>query len=563
MPNSSFTPSKQGKASWWLDSFFILFLLGTLFFFLLGSRPLFVPDEGRYAEIAREMTASHNYLTPYLNYIKYFEKPILFYWLESLAIQLGGLNLWSLRSVNALLGLWGCLITYLTARQLYGRFTGLVSAFILGTSILYVVMARMISLDATVTVFIMASLYAFILGVESQKASHRRYFLYAAACTAALAVLTKGLIGIVFPLMIIGTWISLLGEWRSLKSLPILSSIFIFLLVVLPWHILVAQANPEFFHFYFIEQHILRYTHLGIGHYQPFWFFIPYLIAGFFPWIIFLPQSICALPLSWAKRKQHRVSLFFLLWALLIFLFFSFSKSKLIPYILPMLPPLAILVAYTLTETMKLKMIPFSFKLSYSVFVLVSIGIAVGYFFLTLYISIPFPQEANLLLYSAAFILVISSFLSFFYAFRSLQKALLFTVLSTSFFLMLSLAAIPYLDTRSILPLASRLKPLLKPTDEVITFNQYYQDLPFYLERRISILNWRNELTFGMQHQDTSAWMINNKSFWKRWHSPKRIFMIISQSHYQSWLEKFPQEKIYILGKTLSQNLVSNQPLSF
>src|SRR5579862_5436728 len=111
--------------SWWFDLAFLTFFIGVLFFFLLGERPLFVPDEGRYAEIAREMAASGDYVTPYLNHIKYFEKPILFYWLGVGAIKLGGLHIWSIRSINALLGLLGCLLTYFTARKLYDRRTGL------------------------------------------------------------------------------------------------------------------------------------------------------------------------------------------------------------------------------------------------------------------------------------------------------------------------------------------------------------------------------------------------------------------------------------------------------
>lgn len=105
------------SASYWADIGFLCLALGALFFILLGSRALFVPDEGRYAEIAREMAASGNYITPYLNGIKYFEKPVLFYWLGAGAIKIGGLSLWSLRSVNAILSLMGCVMTYLTARK--------------------------------------------------------------------------------------------------------------------------------------------------------------------------------------------------------------------------------------------------------------------------------------------------------------------------------------------------------------------------------------------------------------------------------------------------------------
>ncbi|TAK75988.1 MAG: phospholipid carrier-dependent glycosyltransferase, partial [Gammaproteobacteria bacterium] len=199
--------AKQNPSSWWVDSLFLLFILGGLFFILLGVRPLFVPDEGRYAEIAREMTVTHDYVTPYLNGIKYFEKPALFYWLGAAAIKLGGLQLWSIRSVNAFISLLGCLLTYVTARKLYGRLTGLLAALILGTSTLYFVMTHMVSLDLPVTVFFTASLYAFLLAYPQPMGIKRRAYFWGAAAAAALAVLTKGLIGIVFPAMIIGAWL--------------------------------------------------------------------------------------------------------------------------------------------------------------------------------------------------------------------------------------------------------------------------------------------------------------------------------------------------------------------
>jgi len=311
------------STSWWIDILFLLLVLGGLFFILLGVRPLFVPDEGRYAEIGREMIASGDYITPYLNSIKYFEKPILFYWLEAAAIKIAGLNLWSLRSINALLGLLGCLMTYITARQLYNRKTGLLAAFILGTSMLYFVMAHMISLDLTVTVFIAMSLYAFLLGTQRPLGWSRQFYFWGASAAAALAVLTKGLIGIVFPSMIIFVWIAIVGDWRILKRMYLPSCILVFLAIALPWHILVGQRNPEFYYFYFIQQHFLRYATTEIGHYQPIWYFIPYLIIGFFPWVVFLPQAIAKqFSWSWQQRHEHTSELFLLLWVLLIFAFF-------------------------------------------------------------------------------------------------------------------------------------------------------------------------------------------------------------------------------------------------
>lgn len=549
--------SNRHDYSWAIDIFFLSLILTVLFFALLGTRPLFVPDEGRYAEIVREMAVLGDYITPHLNGIKYFEKPILFYWLGTAAIKVAGINLWSIRSINALLGLIGCLFTYFMGRKLYNRTTGILASLILGTSSLYFVMSHMISLDLTVTLFLTISLYTFLLGLIKPPGIARRLYLWSAFASAALAVLTKGLIGIVFPLMIIGAWVILMNEWRSLKRLYLPSSLFIFLIITTPWHILVGIRNPEFFYFYFIEQHFLRYTTSDIGHYQPAWFFIPVLILGFFPWVVFLPQAIARFCQSWKRRDEYKIELFFLLWALLIFIFFSFSKSKLIPYILPVLPPLAILVARYLEQAIK-KGQTIGIKIGYACLLLTSCVIAYFFYLFPSQSSLVDQNTAILYLNIAALVLMSGTIIGCIYVYRNSRKAILLTLVTSFLFLLISLAAAPAIDTRTILPLAAILNSQLEPEDEVVTFNQYYQDLPFYLKRKVSILNWRNELAYGMRYQDTREWMIDDSTFWQRWHSKKRVFVIMGLQEYKQVQKKHPKEHFYLLGKTPYNLLISN-----
>lgn len=550
--------SNSETHSWCKDICFLTLILGSLFFILLGTRPLFVPDEGRYAEIAREMISRSDYVTPYLNSIKYFEKPIFFYWLGAAAIKIGGLNLWSLRSINALLGLLGCLLTYFTARKLYDRKTGLLAALILGTSTLYFVMAHMISLDLPVTVLIAACLFAFILGIQHPPSLKRRFYLWGASAAAALAVLTKGLIGLVFPGMIIFVWILLLNDWRILKQLYLPSCIVIFLLIAAPWHVLVGERNPEFFYFYFVQQHFLRYTTKDVGHYQPVWFFLPTLAIGYFPWLVFLPQALAhALP-RWRERVQHKNELFFLLWAVLIFIFFSFSKSKLIPYILPVLPPLAILTAVYLKTAIADKKI--GLKIGFICLVIISAFFSYVLYHFIKTSLLPDKHWASIWLNIAGSILLIGSLYCCYCAFSKPCRATLTLVGVTWLFLISCLIAIPAIDNRTILPLANKINSVLQPADEVVAYDQYYQDLPFYVKRKITILNWQNELTYGMQHQDTSDWMIDDATFWQRWKSDKRLFVIMDMDNFHQLGIIQPNVKYYVLDKTNANVLISNKP---
>lgn len=549
-------PFFSQTTSWWLDLFCLTIILSLLYFILLGARPLFVPDEGRYAEIAREMIASKDFITPHLNGIEYFEKPVLFYWLGALAIKFGGLNLWSIRSVNAILALIGCLFTYATVRKLYDRATGLVSALILATSMLYFAMGHMISLDLPVTVTLSISLYAFLLATQTTNPTSRRHYMWLAAGMAALAVLTKGLIGLVFPGLIIGAWLSLLNRWHVLKQLSILSSLCIFLLVATPWHLLVGFAHPEFFYFYFIEQHFLRYTTLDVGHYQPVWFFIPTLAVGFFPWICFLPQTLWRQLRTLTQSPQLANNLFFLLWFSIIFLFFSFSKSKLIPYILPAFAPLAILVADYLVTSIRTKKL-LGLYVGTCIALLITGALMFGFYHSSQYIRMPDPHTAIFYLMCAASALLIGIFCSLLLLSIYPRIALTCKIVGAGLFALFIFAAFPSLDARSIRPLAERLKPLLTPQSIVVAYNQYYQDLPFYLNQRISILNWRNELSYGMQFQNTESWMLNDESFWQQWHH-KQVYVVMDKGVYASLIRAKPYEKIYLLGETLNNVLITN-----
>lgn len=578
------------EPSWLKDILLITLILSIVYGVFLGTRPLMAPDEGRYAEIAREMVSMGNYLTPHLNGITYFEKPPLFYWIERTAIQWFGLNQWSLRLFPALIGIFGCLAVYGASRKLYNRTCGLLASLILGSSMLYATMSHFINPDLTLTVCLSLCLLCFILGTRNLQAKHYFWGMYG---FAALATLTKGLIGLIFPGMIIFVWLALFNHWRQLKHYCIPSGILLFLVITLPWHLAVQIKNPEFFQFYFIDQHFLRYLTDYSQRKQPIWFFPLAVIIGFSPWICFFLTSIRlpqrrwfnTLKSIWQQRHQHEITIFFVIWFIVILLFFTLSQSLLFSYALPTLPPLAILLAYRFTpywqplcrpgkkpgsmaQEAKLSppcevdrcihagTTPDLIKLGFIFFTLagLTLGLAglivvhpesVGPFHKTYwYISLALLAASSLLPtiayklwgFKAGFITLFTGI------------SLCYASLNLSY---------PTIDHRSIKPLALVLRPLLTPSTEVAAYHRYYQDLPVYLERTVTVVNYQGELAFGMQHQDTHAWMLDEASFWKHWQNSPQMYMIMNLKEYKIKKDIYPY--LYPLAKTPQNILVTNK----
>src|SRR6185312_4499559 len=219
----------------------ILTVVISLFFaFWLGAYPLLTPDEARYSEVAREMVVTGNYITPHLNGVVMLDKPIFHYWLQATAIKLFGLSEWALRLCPALFGVLGCLFTYIAGRLLFERRTGLLAAIILATSPLYFFSAHYANLDMEIAVLISAALFTFLIAVKYS----RLYLLWIAYIFAGLAVLTKGLIGIMLPALIIGIWILWQKQWQVLRSMYLWSGLLLVILIASPWYILVQKANP-------------------------------------------------------------------------------------------------------------------------------------------------------------------------------------------------------------------------------------------------------------------------------------------------------------------------------
>ncbi len=550
--------SKQSGHPLLRDLVILTVLLAVFFGLMIGNRPLSVPDEGRYVEIPREMVETGNYLTPRLNGVKYFEKPVLFYWLEASSIKLFGLHESTLRLWPALFALFGCLSVYVAGRRLFSRRTGLVATIVLATNVLYYSMSRAIILDMPVSAFLTAALLSFLVGMHEIPGLRRRLLLWSFYVFCAFAVLTKGLIGIVIPGIIIGAWIVMLGEWRVLKTIYLPSGLALFLLIAAPWHILIIRANPEFFHFYFIQEHFLRYLTKMHDRYHPAWFFIPIILAGLFPWSVFLMQSVrYSLPTSWFERYEHRDALFLILWAGLVFLFFSGSDSKLVPYILPVFPPLALLIGRYLADAWDSKEFP-GLRLGYHMLLIAALLLS-GAFLMVPYFSLVLNVQAlGVYSYLLAITLTAGAVSAWVLARkRGFQPFFIAIVAMSVLFLLEVNAAAPRVQPNSIKDLAVVLKPLLKPGDEVANYSNYYQDLPVYLEKRIIVAGWTGELEFGTQVEDTSQWMMDPDAFWKRWQGPGTLYLITDKDTYEG-LRQNAKLKLFPVAADRTNIVLSN-----
>ena len=549
-----------------LAAFFALFYL-----LWLNSYPLFTPDEGRYSEVAREMVATGDYITPRVNGVAFLDKPILYYWLQAAAIHLFGVKEWALRFFPVLAGILGCLMTYICGRQLFNRRTGLISALVLGTSPLYFGLAHYANLDLEVAVFVSCTLLCFITAVQREGVI-RSNFLFAAYFFSALAVLTKGLIGIAFPSMIAGAWILLLGRWTLLKKIRLPAGLMIFLVMVLPWYSLVQKANPEFLHYFFVNQQITRFLSAGeFNNKTPFWFYLPIVLIGFFPWTIFLAQALynqCRK--AWQAPQQHGTELFLLLWVVIIFLFFSIPRSKIIGYILPIFPALALLVGNYLSmvwENTQRK----SILRATSMFIILSGLLA------ALLVGLPYvdwtdlPVAVSPYFMIMAAILIASAGILYFLRKKGRFFALFITCIACNIGVLLTLtSSAAHLNQNSAKPLVSHLNAIIRPQDEVVTYYKFYQDVPLYLGRRVTIVadwhspeipyrdNWLRELWYGMAFQKTDDWLIDDTTFWQRYRSDRRMFVFLNENYFSQF--KSQAKRYFILERYNDIILLSNKP---
>ncbi|MBI5657554.1 MAG: glycosyltransferase family 39 protein [Geobacter sp.] len=529
-------------------------VFGIAFFQFLGRFPLMEPDEGRYAEIPREMLERGDFVTPLLNYVKYFEKPPLHYWLNALSLSVFGENEFAARFPGTLCGLLTVLFTYHMGRKLFGRREGMLAALVLGSATGFLVQSRINFIDMTLTFCMTAALGCFLLASRpDEKRKWLYYYLF--YIFAALAVLAKGLIGLVLPGAVIFLYLLICRRWRLLKEMRLLTGIPLFLAVAAPWFVLVSLRNPEFARFFFIHEHFERFLTKVHGRYQPFWFFIPILLLTMLPWSFFVPQALAK---AWRERKAPSGEnlIYLILWAGFIFLFFSKSNSKLIPYILPVFPALALLVGRLFCTILDGEELPARVTM-----VLATILCIVGLGAMVYPHVATRPDLSPVGGIVAGGIFLAEGVLAFVAVYYRDGQRLFLTLFAGG--LLLAVVGPHFFYERisqrraSSKELCLLVRKVAGPDTVVASFG-YEQGLPFYAQRRVIVVGGIGELEFGSKQGDQSAWFMDVDRFVPIWDSSRPVVALLRQGDLDTLMSK-SKTQVRILGEDSRKLLITNR----
>ena len=526
----------------------VLLLIYTLLWFgTLNYRHLIPSDEGRYAEMAREMIVTGDWITPRYNGYKYFEKPPLQIWATAVTFQMFGLGEWQARLWSALTGFLTILMIGFTGMKIFNSRAGWLSALVLASSPMWIISGHFNSLDMALSAFLVSALCSLLLAQSSQNKSESRHWMWACWIFMALATLSKGVIGAAIPAMVFVAYSITAWDWKIWARLRLLSGSIIYLLITAPWFVIVAHRNPEFLEFFFIHEHLQRFTQDAHSRTGPIYYFVPLLLIGILPWAAQIPGAMVQ---AWRERKQEFSSAWLLAcWFVVIFVFFSVSRSKLPGYIIPIFPALALLIGKYLDRLLgSNNAMALSWKLQTAAFALLGV---IGFFFLSEISREARPDEieayAQYNYWVIAALISLSAF-SLLASMQSVRNGLRSIVsFAVGFFLCTIIAGTGHETLgRAVsgVDLANRVKSNIPSDINFYSVRLLDHTMPFYLGRTMIMVEDPDELLFGVTEQP-ELWLPTLDAFIARWKEDPSAYAIMVPEQYLALQEiKLPMQEV-------------------
>ncbi len=525
----------------------------TIYLYGIRGFPLAEPDEGRYAEIPREMLLSGDWITPHLNFVKYFEKPPLVYWASAISFTLFGTSELAARLPSYFSALGTIALTAALAYRMYGPATGLLSATMLATCPFFAAMGIVLTLDMSLTFCLTLSFTAAWFAAQH---SSRRLF-QVAWLGAALGVMTKGPVALVLICAGLTPFLYFHGGLRQVRRALDPRGLAIAAAVAVPWFVAVSWRNPDFVEFFVVDQHIGRFLWRA-EHGQPIWFFLPLLPAMMLPWSLAPVLEWRRWRDEWTPRSWSPATRFLLLWALAIIGFFSLSTSKLPTYVLPALPPLAILLARGMIKSGALERPTFFSGCGWGLMVLGVVGVICGVVLPSL---IAHPSVAFLQPYMLVGGVGLTVFATVLRANLAKPKRRLAILTATILaFLLLTMSGRDAASSYTTLGLTAA--RLMAPGDRLAAYRHYVQGIPFYSGHRMIMITSWGELDFGSKQGDQS------EHFWpdveqlrEAWREDRRLFLVINRKELVALDPPLGETVIELASEGKKMLVVNHQPV--
>jgi 4-amino-4-deoxy-L-arabinose transferase-like glycosyltransferase len=504
-----------------------------LYFPGLGRPALWEPDEGRYAEIAREMVQSGDYVTPRDDWVRYFEKPPLMYWATAAAIEILGPSEFAVRLPVALFSVAEVVVTTALAETMAGAGVGMLAAMVLLLSPIIFGFARFLTLDPALAFFVTASLGAFYAAAHGRDlgSGASRWWLIVAAATVAMGTLTKGPVALVICGGVAFLYLLVEGRLGELRGVPWFRSVVAYCAIVAPWFVVMARRNPEFLGYFFVHEHVQRYL-VSTEHAWGPWFLAAIALGGTWPWAYFAPLGVIGLRRDAAEAgAESRSTLRFLsIWFLFVLIFFSIPRSKLGSYVLPGIPPLAIFAGYGLSrlgglDSQRIRRLMGAFAIVNAIAAGVS---AVLLLIAASRLGHPIVLDGMVV----AGCLAVAAVASFALVRRGRDVRAAVAAIAIGVIAAMGAAvkarddAAPMFSYRG---LAQAIKPYVQSGCELASYAHQVQSIPFYTHGREAMVDYLGELGAERNQPDAAKSFMDKAGLSAMWSSPGCVVLIVDR----------------------------------